>query len=146
RIVASPEVRNAIGRVGPAEVCVEDLRRLIQIASLVIPQIARTCPHVTDLCHPVFRELMLDAYVPFQNARNYSFRSRGLDRAADVGGAAWRQSAWKPAGDKLRGSGNRRGIEVRGIKSELRRVETEVIKYIRFRGVEHPERAPNHRI
>src|ERR1035437_10379287 len=89
---------------------------------------------------------MLHAQIPLQNARNHSFRSGRLDWAADVRGAALRQSTREPAEDQLSCGGNSAGVKVRCVKTELRRVETEVVKNIRLCGIEHSKGASDDRV
>src|SRR6476646_5957552 len=86
--VPPTEVRNAVTRVGAAKICVEDLQRLVQIAGFVIPQVISTGPHVCDLGHEVVLELMLDAQVPFHDARDSAFRSGCFYRSNDVNGVS----------------------------------------------------------
>ena len=99
--VSSTEVRDAVTRIGPAEICVEDLQRLVQIAGFVIPKMVGTSSNVADLSYEVVLELMLDAQVPFHDAGDDTLWSGGLYRSADVNGVSYRQGGWKAGRNKL---------------------------------------------
>ena len=91
--IAPSKVRNAVTRVGAAEVGVQNLQRLVQIAGFVVPQMIGASSDVSDLSQKVVLELVLHAQVPFHDAGNGALWSRGLYRAADVDGVSYRQ-AW----------------------------------------------------
>src|SRR5947199_1606264 len=76
REVAPSEIRYAIRGIRSTKVRIENLRRLVEIAGLVVPEIVGASSHVCDLSHPIGRELVLHAKVPLQNARNNALRPR----------------------------------------------------------------------
>ena len=67
-----------------AEVAIQGLQRLIQIAGFVVPEPISTCAHVACLSHPVRSELVLHGQIPVQYPRNQTLRPGGLDGAVDV--------------------------------------------------------------
>jgi len=109
----------------------------------VVPQIVRARADVADLRDPVWRELVLHAQVPLENAGNDAFWARRLDRTVDAGRAAYGERARESTRDQLRCGREGAHVEVCSVEAELGWIEPEVIEDVGFGGVEHAECAAN---
>src|SRR6516165_277255 len=121
------------------KVRIRDLRSLVQIAGLVVPQVIRACADVTNLSQPVLSKLMLHAQIPLHNSWNDPLRARGFYRPKNVYRIPGRNHGWEPGRDELRRLRRLAGAEILCYKRRLGRVLPKVIKNIGLRRVKHPE-------
>ena len=70
--ISSPKVRKRAAARGsrPAEIGVENLRCLVEVTSLMVPQMVSPSTYVADLSDPVLSELMLHVEIPLHNDRD----------------------------------------------------------------------------
>src|SRR6266852_3786588 len=122
------EVRTTKVACGIREVGIQRLKRLVQVADLVIPQVVCACADVSDLCHPVLRKLVLNPQIPLDNPWH---AANGTGRAHDSSGVIGISEGnnWRKASRyELTRGGDLAHVEEMRRKRQLWRVQTQVIE------------------
>src|SRR6266404_5187128 len=123
KIGADVKVRSAKITRAIRKIRIERLQRLVQIADLMVPQASCTSADIANLRHPGLCELVLDAKIPFENARYQTLGTAGAHETRRIGGINGEEGGSKARRDQLRGGWNLANIEGTESECQLRRIQ-----------------------